>query len=153
MRKRFPIICLLVVTVATTVFATDFAVVVNPSNPVRQISLSDLGKIFRAKTTAWANGKPITIVLRDPGTPGTRFIIEKVLGGAFDEDKALLTSSSRKSSVPVVFADTDEQILKIVESDPGAIGVIDVYNITSGVNVVKVDDKQPFDPGYVLKGR
>ncbi|HKS81501.1 MAG TPA: substrate-binding domain-containing protein [Candidatus Acidoferrales bacterium] len=153
MRKRLTIVCLLVVAVATSVFATDFAVIVNPANPVRQMSLADLGKIFKAKTTAWTSGKPITIVLRDPGSSGTRFIIEKVLGGSFDEDKALLTSSNRKSSVPVIFADSDEQILKIVESDPGAIGVIDVYNITSGVNVVKIDDKQPFDPGYVLKGR
>lgn len=153
MRKRLTIVCLLVVAAATTVFATDFAVIVNPANPVRQMSLADLGKIFKAKTTSWTSGKPITIVLRDPGSSGTRFIIEKVLGGSFDEDKALLTSSNRKSNVPVIFADSDEQILKIVESDPGAIGVIDVYNITSGVNVVKIDDKQPFDPGYVLKGR
>lgn len=153
MRKRLTIVCLLVVAAATTVFATDFAVIVNPANPVRQMSLADLGKIFKAKTASWTSGKPITIVLRDPGSSGTRFIIEKVLGGSFDEDKALLTSSNRKSNVPVIFADSDEQILKIVESDPGAIGVIDVYNITSGVNVVKIDDKQPFDPGYVLKGR
>jgi hypothetical protein len=27
-----------------------------------------------------------------------------------------------------------------------------VYNITSGVKVIRIDDKQPFDPGYVLKG-
>jgi hypothetical protein len=33
------------------------------------------------------------------------------------------------------------------------VGVIDVYNITGGVKVIKIDDKQPFDPGYVLKGR
>ena len=39
-----------------------------------------------------------------------------------------------------------------MESSPGAIGVVDVYNITSGVKVIKIDDKQPFDPGYILKG-
>jgi hypothetical protein len=39
-----------------------------------------------------------------------------------------------------------------VEGNAVAIGVIDVYNITGGVKVVKIDDKQPFDPGYALKG-
>jgi hypothetical protein len=40
----------------------------------------------------------------------------------------------------------------VVQAKSAAIGVVDVYNITSGVKVVKIDDKQPFDPGYVLKG-
>ena len=154
MRKRSLIACLLlVVSVATAVYATDFAVVVNSSNSMKSISLADLGKIFKAKTTAWGNGKNITLVLRDPSSPGTRFIIEKVLGSNFDEGKALLSSPGRKSSVPVIFAASDDEILKIVEGNPGALGVIDVYNITGGVNVLKIDDKQPFDPGYVLKGR
>jgi hypothetical protein len=43
-------------------------------------------------------------------------------------------------------------VVKAVESNTTAIGVVDVYNITSGVKVVRIDDKQPFDPGYVLKG-
>lgn len=154
MRKRSLIACLLlVVSVATAVYATDFAVVVNSSNSVKSISLADLGKIFKAKTTAWGNGKNITLVLRDPSSPGTRFIIEKVLGSNFDEGKAILSNPGRKSTVPVVFADSDDEILKIVQGNPGALGVIDVYNITSGVNVVKIDEKQPFDPGYILKGR
>lgn len=153
MRKRLPILCLLVVSVATAVFATDFAVVVNPGNPTKEISLPDLAKIFKAKTAAWSNGQRITIVLREPTSAGTKFVVEKVLGLSFDEGKAILNSSNRKSTVPVVFAESDQDVLKIVEEDPGAVGVIDVYNITSGVNVLKIDGKQPFDPGYVLKGR
>ena len=153
MRKRFSVVCLLVLGVASVAFGTDYALVVNPSNPVKEISLTDLAKIFKAKTTAWANGKSITIVLREPASPSTKFIIEKVLGSSFEDGKSLLASASRKSTVPVVFAESDADILKIVQDDPGAVGVIDVYNITSGVNVVKIDDKQPFDPGYVLKGR
>jgi ABC-type phosphate transport system substrate-binding protein len=128
-------------------------VVVNPVNPVRQMTLADLGKIFKAKTAIWPGGKGITIVLRDPTTPGGKFIIEKVLGGTVDDGKAVLNDASRKSTVPVVFAESDEEVLKIVEGNAGAVGVIDVYNITGGVKVVKIDDKQPFDPGYALKGR
>ena len=69
------------------------------------------------------------------------------------KEKNLLNDPSRKSSVPVVFAESDEEVMKIVGGNAGAVGVIDVYNITGGVKVVKIDDKQPFDPGYVLKGR
>lgn len=153
MRKRLLVCIVLLATAASVAFATDFAVVVNPGNTIRGLTLADLGKIFRAKTNSWPGGKSITIVLRDPGSPAGKFVIEKVLGGTLDEGKEVLNDPSRKSSVPVVFAQSDEEVLKIVEGNAGAVGVIDVYNITGGVKVVKIDDKQPFDPGYVLKGR
>jgi ABC-type phosphate transport system substrate-binding protein len=152
MRNRLFIACWLVLCAASVAFATDFAVVVNPANPVRQMTLAELAKMFKAKTSSWPGGKGITIVLRDPNSPGAKFIIEKVLGGTLEEGKVVLSDPGRKATVPVVFAESDDEILRIVEGNPGAIGVIDVYNITSGVKVVKIDDKQPFDPGYALKG-
>ena len=152
MRNRLMIACMLVLCASSVALATDFAVVVNPANPVRQMTLAELTKMFKAKTSSWPGGKGITIVLRDPGSPGTKFIIEKVLGGTLEEGKVVLSDPGRKTTVPVVFAESDDEILRIVEGNPGAIGVIDVYNITSGVKVVKIDDKQPFDPGYALKG-
>lgn len=153
MRNRLLIVCFLLLSVASVAFATDFAVIVNSANPVRTMTFAELAKIFRAKTSSWPGGKNITLVLRDPGSPAAKFIIERVMGGSLVEGKLVLNDPGRKSTVPVVFAQSDEEVLKIVEGNPGAIGVIDVYNITSGVNVVKIDEKQPFDPGYVLKGR
>lgn len=152
MRNRLFIACFLVLSAASVALATDFAVVVNPANPVRQMTLAELAKMFKAKTSSWPGGKGITIVMRNPNSPGTKFIIEKVLGGTLEEGKVVLSDPGRRTTVPVVFAESDDEILRIVEGNPGAIGVIDVYNITSGVKVVKIDDKQPFDPGYALKG-
>jgi ABC-type phosphate transport system substrate-binding protein len=153
MRNRLWIVCVLVLSVASVAFGTDYAIVVNPANPARAMSLVELAKIFKAKTTIWPDGKGITLVLREPNSPGTKFILERILGGTFDEEKAVLNDPSRKSTVPVVFAESDDEVMRIVGGNAGAIGVIDVYNITGGVKVVKIDDKQPFDPGYILKGR
>jgi ABC-type phosphate transport system substrate-binding protein len=152
MRNRLLVLCLSLVCAASLAFATDFAVVVHSSNPLKAMTLADLGKIFRAKTATWANGRSITVVLREPDSPGMKFVIEKVLGGSVEEGRAILNEPSRKTTVPVVFVSSDEEVVKLVEANSAAIGVVDVYNITSGVKVVKIDDKQPFDPGYVLKG-
>jgi ABC-type phosphate transport system substrate-binding protein len=152
MRKRWLTLGVLLIVAATAAFATDFAVIVHSSNPVRAITLVELGKIFKGKTHTWPGERGITIVLRDPDSPGMKFVIEKVLGSTLEEGKAILNDTSRKATVPVVFVASDEEVIKIVESSPGAIGVVDVYNITSGVKVIKIDDKQPFDPGYILKG-
>lgn len=152
MRKRLLIVCLSLACAASFAFATDFAVVAHASNPVKAMTLADLGKIFRGKTTTWQNGRNITLVLREPDSPGMKFVLEKVLGGTLNEGKAILNEPGRKTTVPVVFVSSDEEVVKVVGGNSAAIGVVDVYNITSGVKVVKIDDKQPFDPGYVLKG-
>jgi ABC-type phosphate transport system substrate-binding protein len=151
--KRYAWIAIgaLAALMATAVYSADLAIIVNPSNPVRAMTLGELGKIVKGKSTTWPTGHGITLVLRDPGTPAMRLFVEKVMGMGGDEAKAMLNDTARKAAGPVVFADSDADIVKLVESNSSAIGVVDVYNITGGVKVIKIDDKQPFDPGYVLK--
>jgi hypothetical protein len=156
MRNRLVAVCLLaaLVAAATAVYATDFAVIVNPINATKTMGLADLGKIFRGKTAAWATGNHIILVLRDSNSPGMKFVIEKVMGVSLEEGMVALNEANRgKSGASVVFVSSDEDVIKLVAGSATAIGIIDVYNITSGVKLVKIDDKQPLDPGYVLKGR
>ena len=145
-------ILLLLVAVGAT-FATDFAVIVNPANPAKVMALADLGKIFKGKTSTWGNGRNVTIILREPSTASMKFIIEKVMGVDVEQGKTILSDPTRKSASQVVFLNSDEEIVKAVETNPTAVGIVDVYSITGGVKVIKIDEKQPFDPGYVLKGR
>ncbi len=143
---------LLLLTLVTTAYATDFAVIINPANPTKTMTLADLGKMFKGKTATWTNGRNVTIVLREPSTPAMKFVIEKVMGVDVEQGKTILTDATRKSAAAVLFLGSDEEIVKTIETNPTAIGVVDVYSITGGVKVIKIDEKQPFDPGYVLKG-
>jgi ABC-type phosphate transport system substrate-binding protein len=153
MRNRVLIFgLLLVAAAATAAYATEFAVIVNPSNPVRAMSLAEFGRILKGKSPIWPTGRNVAIVLRDPGSPGMKFVIEKVMGVGVEEGEKLLSDATHRTSSPVTFAQSDAEIVKFVESNPSAIGVVDVYNISGGVKVIRIDDKQPFDPGYVLKG-
>ncbi|HXZ13179.1 MAG TPA: substrate-binding domain-containing protein [Candidatus Sulfotelmatobacter sp.] len=152
MRSRLLIVCALLMGVTSLVFATDFAVIVHPSNPVRSMALAELGKIFKGKSGSWPTGRNITLILREPNSSGMKFVIERVMGTGAEEGKAILNDSTKKSGVSVVFVVSDEEVVKAVEASPGALGIVDVYNISGGVKVIKIDDKQPFDPGYVLKG-
>ena len=45
-----------------------------------------------------------------------------------------------------------DELLRTVESIPGAVGIVDVYSINSAVKVLRIDGKLPFDVGYPLKG-
>ena len=116
------------------------------------MTLAELGKMFKGKSGMWPTGRNITLVLREPSQPAMKFVIERVMGVGAEEGKAILTDGSRKSTAPVVFVPSDADVVKAVEASPGALGIVDVYNISGGVKVIKIDEKQPFDPGYVLKG-
>src|ERR1700691_5966976 len=121
-RFRFLILSILLVACASVAFATDFAVIVHPSNATKAISLADLGKILREKTTNWPSGRGITVVIRDPNSPAMKFLIEKAMGGTAEDGKAILNEESRKPAASVIFVPTDEDIVKAVETNPTAIG-------------------------------
>lgn len=152
MRRRLLILILGIVTLATTATsATEFAVVVNPANPIKALSLADLGKILKGKMESWPSGRVITVVLPQPDSPGMKFLIEKTLSVGVEQGKDMLTDSARKANT-IVFVPHDDDVVKAVAASATAIGVVDVYSITSGVKVIRIDDKQPFDVGYALKG-
>ena len=51
-----------------------------------------------------------------------------------------------------MIVNSDDALVKKVESTPGAVGLVDVYSITSGVVVIKISGKLPLEPGYLLHG-
>jgi ABC-type phosphate transport system substrate-binding protein len=151
MTKRALFACVVLAALATAVYAADLAVIVNPQNPVKSITLAELTKIMKGKSVMWPTGHNITIVVREPDSAAMKLVAEKVMGVGAEDAKKSLSDPARKSAAAVVFAGSDEDIVKFVGSNSSAIGFVDVYNITGAVKVVKIDDKQPFDPGYVLK--
>ena len=52
----------------------------------------------------------------------------------------------------IVVVNSDDAVVKKVQSTPGAVGLVDVYSITSGVTVLRVAGKLPLEPGYALHG-
>jgi hypothetical protein len=77
--------------------------------------------------------------------------MQKLLGVAPSEIKATIAKLNETRSL-IKIVTTDEDLLRTVVATPGAIGIVDVYSITSAVKVLRVDGKLPFDVGYALKG-
>jgi hypothetical protein len=147
MRKLTTLTALLI-ALSASAFARDTAVVVARSNTTKTLALADLTKMVKT-TKKWADGKPITLVMRDPATPEMKLAISKVFGMAPDEVKALVADNKQL----FVIVRTDADVVKAVQANPNAIGLTDVYSITSGVNVLKLDGKMPLEPGYALHGQ
>lgn len=127
--------------------AKHMAVVVNKANSTDNVTAADLAKILQVNTKKWADGKNITIVLRDPSSPETQEALQRL----FKMSQADVSTFVQNHKSNFIAVDTDEALLKIVETTPGAVGLVDVYSITSRINVVKVDGKLPLEQGYVLR--
>ncbi len=148
------VVCLLFLGWTAVAQAKDLALISNKSNEVVAITLPELVKICKGQVSRWPDGKPVSFITRDPTAPEMRLLLEKVYGMSKDEVKATIASAnhSRANHPAVVVVDSDEAVVKKVESLPGAVGLVDVYSISGAVTVLKVGGKLPLEPGYPLHG-
>jgi len=125
-------------------FAHHMAVVVNKENATREISSAQLAKLFRLESRKWDNGRDVLIVLHK-SSAGEAITLKRLNGISSDEFKSMM--ASHNSSFVVV--DSDADVLRVVETNPGAVGLVEVHSIDDQVNVVKVDGKLPLEAGYL----
>lgn len=154
LRPRILTVVLIMLGWVTTAPAKDFALISNKTNHVEAVSQAELVKICKGQTDHWPDGKPVSLVMRDPASPEMRLVLEKIYGIPKEEVAALINSANhaRVNHPAIVVVDSDEAAVKKVESSPGAVGLVDVYAITGGVTVIKLGGKLPLEPGYALHG-
>jgi hypothetical protein len=152
-RKSLSVVLFLAASVSLAA-ARDLALVSNKANSLSAIALPDLVKICKGQTSRWPDGKSVTFIMRNPGTPEMKFFLEKVyeLPEAQVRDLIATANHGRAGHPAVMIVDSDEDLVNKVASIPGAVGVVDVYAINSSVAVVKVAGKLPLEPGYLLHG-
>jgi ABC-type phosphate transport system substrate-binding protein len=120
------------------------AVVVNKDNNVGGVSSTHLAKILRLEVKKWHDDKDVILVLHK-NSSGEMSTLERLNKMSSGELKAFLVT--HQGSITMV--DSDEDVLKVVETMPGAVGLVDVRSINDQVNVVRVDGKLPMEDGYL----
>jgi hypothetical protein len=139
---------------STAALGKDVALISNRGNTMPVMSLADVVKVCKGQMSHWPDGKPVTLIMRSPGSADLKLVEEKVYGGTSDEVRELVTSAnhSRADRPAIIVANSDEDVIHKVESMPGAVGLVDVYSITGAVKVVKIGGKLPLEAGYPLHG-
>jgi hypothetical protein len=140
-----------VVAISANPAVKNMAVVVSAGSKLTDVPLADLTKLCKGVQKTWADGKPFTLVLKDPESPELRITIVKLLGAAPGDAKSAIAKLNETRLV-VKIVESDEELLRTVGATPGAVGILDVYSINSSVKVLRVDGKLPFDLGYAFKG-
>ena len=128
----------------------NMAVVASANSKLADVPLADLVKMCKGAPKAWPDGKTFVLVLRNPDSPEMHGVLLKLFGGAADAKSAIAKLNESHQIVKIV--DSDDEVMRTVDSTPGAVGIVDVYAINSSVKVLRIDGKLPFDVGYALKG-
>jgi ABC-type phosphate transport system substrate-binding protein len=128
----------------TPCFAHHTAVIVNKDNAVVNVTSAHLTKIIRGEVKKWSDGKNVILVLHKDSA-GEREALERLNKMSAGEWTAFVTA--HKDSI--VFVDTDADVIKAVQAEPGALGLIEVHSIDNTVNIIRVDGKLPMESGYL----
>ncbi len=128
----------------TPCFGHHTAVVVNKDNAVQNVTSAHLSKIIRGEIKKWSDGKNIVLVLHNDSA-GESETLERLNKMSAAEWKSFLAAHRDG----IVFVDTDADVLRTVQSEPGALGLIEVHSIDNSVNVIHVDGKLPMEFGYL----
>jgi phosphate transport system substrate-binding protein len=107
----------------------SLAVVVHPSNPVRQIALDQLREIFQGQMSTWGRlggqDGPIRTIWREPNSASYQLIVEKVMAGMLPK-------------APDAWAYSDSETLERVARDPSAVGILSTSSASPKVKVLAV---------------
>ncbi len=107
---------------------TAVAVVVHPSNPMKQVRLTQLDSIFTGKVTRWPGGNLIEAYVGNPNSSVNTTFRNTVLGG-------------RDFGRTVEYVDSSAKRIDRVAKTPGAIALVGVtwlHGMEGAVNVLAV---------------
>jgi ABC-type phosphate transport system substrate-binding protein len=129
------------------------AIVVNRSNPVDNLSFTELRKIFMGDRNHWPNGHRIAIAMLEYGHAERRAVLRSIY--RMDEksyEDFLLRGMFRGDVFVAPKTLTSPTIVrKFVFNAPGAIGYMRASDVNESVKVVRIDGLLPEDKGYRLQ--
>jgi ABC-type phosphate transport system substrate-binding protein len=146
-------LCLtLVLCAAPLCLARDLAIVVNKSNATSNVTAAELEKLLKTTVPSWPDGKRVKIFLTDPNSGQSSANDKMILQRAYKMKPEEIKSFADAHKADIQVVGSDEIVLTMVDNNPGAIGIVNVYSINSRVKVLKVDEKLPMEQGYLLHG-
>jgi ABC-type phosphate transport system substrate-binding protein len=131
-------------------------VIVNSANPVDNVSVAELKKLFLSDRSKWDTGKSVAPVMLGPGAP-ERVAFLKTVCGMSDADFSkyfVQAAFTGKDVTPPKEVSSSRDIKSVVAGSAGAIGFVRASEFStgdSGIKPVKVDGTSAADPGYKIK--
>lgn len=117
-----------------TVLAYDgIAIIINPDNPISDLSLSDIAKIYTGEITDWKDVG---------GSEGEIVLIGREAGSGTRDGFESITGTSEKCKYRQELTSTGD-VITTVSGNPNAIGYASLASVKDNVKAVSVDGVTP----------
>jgi phosphate transport system substrate-binding protein len=116
----------------------SIAIIVNPSLPLSEISMSDLRKVFTGDLTKWSElaptlSGPITVCVREADSGTAQYFNDHVMQPTPSQENT--TPGFAKTAKVIT---SNDSLLETVASEKGAIGFIPLSNAADHLKTVKM---------------
>lgn len=128
------------------------AIVVHPSNPVENLSMAELRRIFLGEEGHWPDGRRLTLVMMEVGEPERKAVLQQICRmDESDYRKAILHRLyTGELLVSPKTLSNPTHVRGFVFNVPGAIGYLRAADVDESVKVIRIDGHLPDDEGYPL---
>ncbi len=137
---------------AATPAEADVAIIVNPNNPVNNLTLAELRQIYHGERQYWKASSPVVLLMRSSGAREREVILRVVFQMTEERYTQYWVAKVMRAeaSDPPASLFSFGMMQEGVKGNPGAIGYINMNDVRPGVKVVRISGLLPGEPGYVL---
>lgn len=129
-------------------WADTLAIIVNGKNPVGELSLPIIQKLFLKERTAWPNGDKVKSVDREGDTLERSVFLRDVLKlSPIDLEKHWVAKRYEKGLAVPQRLKSDQEVIEFVISEAGGLGYVNMKNLDPSqrkmvviVNVIPLPD-------------
>ncbi len=147
-RTLLPGVLLLVLSGSMVLAKT--AVVVHCDNPIDDISLGELKRVYLGKSTSFVTGRPIVLAENNPLAAVFYENVAEMSLKRFRKYWMKVVFEGQYATPPVVFEHSSD-LKEFVGRQEFAIGFLDFADVDSTVKVLTIDGISPESPEYPLK--
>ena len=130
--------------------AQTVAVIVHKTNPIVDLPLMELKKIFKAERQVWTKSEQILLATMN-GEEETKFN-QTILEFSTEQFRKYWVKKVFQGQVkPIRSFRKVEEMQQFVAENLYAIGFLNAEQLTPNVKAIRIDSKAYNEPGYILK--
>lgn len=131
----------------------EVAIVVNSSNPVSNLTLAELRKIYFGDRQYWKGNLPVVLLMRSQGSHERDVVLRVIFEMTEDRYTKYWVAKVMRAEVsdPPASLYSFGMLQEGVRGNPGAIGYVNANDLRSGVKVLRIDGLLPGESGYSLR--
>jgi ABC-type phosphate transport system substrate-binding protein len=128
----------------------QIVVVVNPHNPVRNLSLEELRRLYLGRTTTFSQNLPVSLMEQAIVSDAFYQVALGMNEARLRQHWIGIVFSGETAKPPRSFT-VAEDLKRAVAENPGAIAFIDLAETDAGMKVLTINGRHPEDERYPLR--